>query len=78
MALKTQQNSALIFQLERLLEYDEPAAFVATLQRTAERKAFQAARANDRQAAKDWQALAKACARIAQELLEANSALADC
>ena len=78
MALKAQQNSALIFQLERLLEADEPVAFVATLQRTAERKAFQAARADNRQAADQWQAVAKACASIAQALLEPNYALADC
>ena len=78
MALKAQQNSALICQLERLLEADEPAAFVATLHRTAERKAFHAARASDRQGADEWQAVANACARIAQELLEPNYALADC
>lgn len=77
MALKAQQNGALIFQLERLLEADEPAAFVATLQRTAERKAHAAARASDRQAAGQWQALAKTCARVAQALLEPSSALAD-
>ena len=77
MALKAQQNSALIFQLERLLEADEPIAFVATLHRTAERKAFQAVRASDRQAADQWQAVAKACASIAQELLEPSSELAD-
>lgn len=68
MALKAQQNGALIFQLERLLEADEPAAFVATLQRTAERKAFAAARAGDRKGAEEWQSLAKACARVAKEL----------
>lgn len=77
MALKYQQNAALIFQLELLLESDEPAAFLATLQRVAERKAFQAARNADRQAADEWQGLANACARVAQEL-EAASALTDC
>jgi len=73
MALKAQQNSAIIFQLERLLEADEPAAFLATLQRTAERRAFAAARASDRQAAEQWQGLASACARVGAEL-----SLTDC
>ena len=68
MALSAQQNGALVFQLERLLEADEPAAFLATLQRTAERKAYAAARAADRAAAAHWQGLANACASVAQAL----------
>jgi hypothetical protein len=73
MALNAQQNSALIFQLERLLEASEPAAFLATLHRTAERKAYAAARASDRQGAEQWQELASACARVSAEL-----SLTDC
>src|SRR5260370_20278304 len=51
MSLNAQQNDALKFQLAQLLEYDEPAAFVATLQRLAARKAFLASRAPNYDAA---------------------------
>jgi hypothetical protein len=68
MPLNAQQDDALKFQLSKLLEYDEPAAFVATLQRITARKAFLASRAPNYDAAIKWQELADACARVALEL----------
>lgn len=68
MELNAQQKDAVHFQLSQLLEFDEPAAFVATLQRVAERKAFQAMRAADPSATASWHALAIACAKIGEEL----------
>jgi hypothetical protein len=73
MSLNAQQNDALKFQLAQLLDYDEPAAFIATLQRIAERKAYAASRASNYDAAIEWQRLAKAVKRVAEALeLEAR------
>jgi hypothetical protein len=70
MSLKAQEKEALTFQLVALLEHDEPSAFLATLQRMAERKAFSATRgAIDYDAALRWQGLADALT-IAREALE--------
>jgi len=68
MSLNAQQNDALKFQLAQLLDYDEPAALIATLQRIAERKAYAASRASNTDAAIEWQRLAEAAKRVAAEL----------
>jgi hypothetical protein len=68
MSLNAHEKDALTFQLGALLEYDEPSAILATLQRIAERKAFSATRAIDHDAAQRWQALANALASVRQEL----------
>jgi hypothetical protein len=73
MDLNAQQYDAINFQLGQLLVYDEPAAFLATLQRIADRKAYGAAKARDYGATLRWQELANACGRVARELeLEAR------
>lgn len=72
MALNAQQNDAIHFQLGQLLEFGEPAAFLATLQRIAEHMAFKAARAADRDEAEQWNALSLACAHVGHELERAR------
>jgi hypothetical protein len=68
--LKAHEKDALMFQLSQLLEHDEPSAFLATLQRMAERKAFGSTRGQvDYAAALSWQELADALA-IARQALE--------
>jgi NAD-dependent oxidoreductase involved in siderophore biosynthesis len=70
MSLNAQQKSALAFQLAELLEHDEPNAFLVTLQRIAEREAFNEARRNlDYHQALRWQTIAEAVARVRLELL---------
>jgi hypothetical protein len=67
--LKTHEKDALAFQMATLLEYDEPSALLATLQRLAERKAFSATRGQvSFDAALRWQALADALASVRLEL----------
>ena len=66
--LKAHEKDALNFQLATLLEYDEPSAMLATLQRVCERKAFASARADRYEAANAWQELADALASVWQEL----------
>lgn len=68
--LKSNEKSALIFQLEQLFEYDETSAIIATLQRIAERKAFSFTRngRRDYQTALRWQQLADALDAVSLEL----------
>lgn len=67
--LKAHEKEALTFQLAALLEYDETSAFLATLQRIAERKAFSFTRGRaDYEAAMRWQTLADALARVRHAL----------
>jgi hypothetical protein len=66
--LKSHEKDALNFQLATLLEYDEPSAVLATLQRVCERKAFASTRADHYEAALSWQDLADALANVRQEL----------
>jgi hypothetical protein len=51
-----------------LLEHDEPAAFLATLQRLCERQAFFQSRRDDRDETQAWQALADALHAVRQAL----------
>jgi hypothetical protein len=67
--LKPHEKDALAFQMATLLEYDEPSALLATLQRLAERKAFSATRGHvDYESALRWQGLADALASVRLEL----------
>lgn len=68
--LKSDEKSALVFQLAQLFEYDETSAIIATLQRIAERKAFSFTRngRQDYQTALRWQQLADALDAVSLEL----------
>jgi hypothetical protein len=64
MSLNAQQKDALAFQLIALLDCDQPDAFLATLQRMAERQAFHEARGRDLDQAMSWQVIADSVARV--------------
>jgi hypothetical protein len=66
--LNPHEKDALTFQLATLLNYDEPSAMLATLQRIAERKAFAGAKRRDYDAALSWQELVDALDAVRQEL----------
>lgn len=74
MPLSDQEKTALKEQIATLLELNEPESILATLGRVAQRMAHSATRgAITELEALRWQAIANACASVANELERANA-----